>query len=308
MSEKHTAPKSNGELLQKWMNSVVAPAFVENQDNPYNYIKILNTGETDTGETEKIANFIIRNTNAFIPKGSRNNDMRVDSVFKYIYMKLNHPGDDIEEKNTKLYKTVDRRRFDHELGKLKQILQSKLSRPKEKTTLVTNVDYQPDSPESSPERKGLPFWSSIPIPSAAPSQTPTPLVFPPPPQSSIQAVFPPPPQSSIQAVFPPPAQPSTHMADSLSQSSPMSSSEEKNAFVDSKSPQLYHSPSPETTLKASQSQQGYRSPSQEEATLIGTPDGGKRGKKTAKRQKRKSTQRHRKQNKKTVKRRTRHIK
>ena len=58
MSEKHTAPKSNGELLQKWMNSVVAPAFVENQDNPYNYIKILNTGETDTGETEKIANFM----------------------------------------------------------------------------------------------------------------------------------------------------------------------------------------------------------------------------------------------------------
>ena len=47
MSEKHTAPKSPGELLQKWMNSVVAPAFVENQDNPDNYIKILNTGEKD---------------------------------------------------------------------------------------------------------------------------------------------------------------------------------------------------------------------------------------------------------------------
>ena len=304
MSEKHTAPKSHGELLQKWMNSVVAPAFVENQDNPDNDIKILNTHET-----VKIANFIIRNTNAFIPRGSRNNVMRVDSVFKYIYMKLNHPGDDIEEKNTKLYTTVDRSRFVYELGELKRILQSKLSRPKEKEPEVTNVGNPPDSPES-PKRKDWSSWSSKRLlPSAAPSQTQTSLVFPPLPQTPTPLVFPPPPQSSIQAVFPPPAQPSTPMADSLSQSSPMSSSEEKNAFVDSKSPQLYHSPSPETTLKASSSQQYNDMSSEEVATVVAsTPYGGKRGKKTVKRQKRKSTQRHRKQNKKTVRRRTRHIK
>ena len=305
MSEKHTAPISlYGKPFEIWMKSMVVPAFVENQDNPDNDIKILNTGET-----KKIATFIISNTNAFDRRGSRNNDMRVDSVFKYIYMKLNHPGDDIEGKNPKLYKTVDRPKFNNELRKLKQILQSKLYRPKEKTTLVTNVGYhQPDSQES-PEGKGLPFWSSIPIPSAAPSQTPTPLVFPPLPQTPIPLVFPPPPQSSIQAVFPPPAQPSTPMADSLSQSSPMSSSEEKNAFVDSKSPQLYHSPSPETTLKASQSQQDNDMSSPEVATVVASPPyGGKRGKKTIKHQKRNSTQRQRKRNKKTSKRRTRHIK
>ncbi len=298
MSEKNTAaPKSlYSESFQKWMNSVVVPAFVENQDKDDD-TKILSTDET-----EKIATFI-RNTNAFMPRGSPNNDMRVDYVFKYIYMRLNHPeGDDIEEKNKKFYKAkfytaVNRRRFNHELNSVKEILKTKLPIPKEKILLLTNVGNPPDSPVS-PKRERSSFWSSqISVNNKPQSST----LFKPPTDMAYPLYSPASPER--QMAFP------TRMADSQVPSSPMSSTED--GFVATQPPQLYRSQSQEATLKnLSQPLNGKTQEEEEEEKTLVVPSqyGGKRGKKTRKRQNKKGTQRQRKHNRKTANKHKRYIK